>query len=161
MRATPALAQPYCTAASELRPPRRTEYLRARFRSYRIDAELAAGSVPWRSRLHAARAIQLTSQRSRRSLAGSLERIADEAQSPGRRGALAAVPVSAAQVGPAMPLIRQIATELRAQRPIDARGVARLRLLLCDGSSPFYVSGRPSTLRAALGQVAGWLAPTD
>jgi hypothetical protein len=39
---------------------------------------------------------------------------------------------------------------MRDGRPLDARGVARLLALLCDGSGPLFVSGPRGALDEAL-----------
>jgi len=44
-------------------------------------------------------------------------------------------------VAAAVGLIDQVVLLLRGPRPVSARGVARLRLLLSDGSGPMYSSG--------------------
>jgi hypothetical protein len=46
---------------------------------------------------------------------------------------------------------------LRSPGPVRARGVARLRILLSDGSGPCYSEVRPAALRDALEIVFGWL----
>ena len=53
-----------------------------RLLAWRLDRQLAAGAASWRSRAHAARALQLTSARRRRMLATGLSRILDEAFAP-------------------------------------------------------------------------------
>jgi hypothetical protein len=93
-------------------------------------------------------------------LALSLERIAEQAQMPTSARLTAAIPASHTQTAEAMPLILRIAAQLRAGEPVDARGVAGLRLLLCDGSGPFYVATRPGALREALEEIARCLATT-
>ena len=50
-------------------------------------------------------------------------------------------------------LIDTVTLRLHSPRPVDARGMARLRLLLSDGTGPLYVAGRGDligSLRAAL-----------
>src|ERR1019366_510356 len=63
------------------RSPRpRTVRLLAHLRALRLDRQLAAGVVPWHSKLHAVRSLQLTSDRSPRALACSLEHLVERAE---------------------------------------------------------------------------------
>jgi hypothetical protein len=138
-------------------PPRRTVRAKARLRAPWLDRSLAGGIASWRSPLHAARALQLTSERSRRRLARSLERLAEHArQSPGPfRGA--EVTPCREQVSEALPVIVGIATLLRSGDPVDARGIARLKVLLADGAGPCYIKIRPNALTNALHETSEWL----
>ena len=143
-----------------LRP--RTVWLLAHLRALWLDRQLAAGVVPWHSKLHAARALQLTSDRSRRALARSLEQLVEHADGPPVQRRSAAVPPCRPQVSEARPVILAIAARLRATAPVDARGTARLRLLLTDGTGPCYTpSRRPDALAAQLQTVDRWLDAAD
>jgi hypothetical protein len=51
-----------------------------------------------------------------------------------------------------------IAGSLRSADPIDAGGIARLRILLCDGNGPCYVKIRRNALTDALQEISQWLA---
>ena len=73
----------------------------------------------------------------------------------------AAVPPCREQVREAMPLILMIASRLRSAEPVDARGVARLRALLSDGSGPCYAPSRPGALTIALQSVSKSLDVQD
>jgi hypothetical protein len=134
----------------------------ARLRATRLDAELASGTGPWRSSLLAARALQLTSKRSRQMLATSLERVLEEAQFPARRRVSSPViaPCHAA-VSAQLPQIFALTARLRSQAPVEAAGIAALRMLLSDGSGPIYTRGQPDTLGHALDRVARGLEVTD
>jgi hypothetical protein len=54
------------------------------------------------------------------------------------------------QVCDARPQIAAIAGRLRSRTPIDARGVAYLRELLCNGDSPVYMRSPAGALAAEL-----------
>jgi hypothetical protein len=109
----------------------------ARLAGARLDRDLAAGVSPETSDLHAARARQLTSLKTRRTLADSWERLLWITQE--RR------PVRSAKVPPcrdrlqqAAPEIRELVVALRATGPVPARGVAIAMGLLVDGCGPVY-----------------------
>ena len=134
----------------------------ARARAPWLDRQLAAGSVPWRSPAHAARALQLTGDRSRGALARWLERLVEHAERPPARFTVSAV-VSPCreQVHAALPVILATASRLRSRAPVDARGVARLRALLSDGAGPCYSRGDPVALTVALETISQWLDVQD
>jgi hypothetical protein len=140
------------------RPPRGAS-VRARLRSTSVDRELASGMAPWRSPVHASRALQLTTPRRRRVLAASLERLIDHAERP--RGITAAIAPCPEQVADARSLIRRVAAQLRSDGPVDARGVVRLEALLCDGNGPCYVRSDPQALTTAIQTAVQWLNPPD
>ena len=112
-------------------------------------------------RAHAARALQLTSDRSRRGLARSLERLIEQSERPPAPFRGAAVQPCREQVREALPEILAIASRLRSGAPVDARGVARLRGLLCDGCGPCYAPSRPDALSIALSTVSDMLDVQD
>jgi hypothetical protein len=49
-----------------------------------------------------------------------------------------------------LPLIAQLAVRLRSSTPVDARGMARLRRLLCDSAGPCYARIDIDALTVAL-----------
>ena len=146
------------------RSPRpRTVWLLAHLRALWLDRQLAAGVVPWHSKLHAARALQLTSDRSRRALARSLAHLVEHAEMSRIqfRGTAVVIPCRE-QVREARPVILAMVSRLRASAPVDARGMARLRLLLTDGTGPCYTpGGSPDALAAELQTVDRWLDAAD
>jgi hypothetical protein len=135
-----------------------TARLRARLHAPALDRELASGTAPWRSPLHAARALALTSDRSRLGLARSLERLVEQAQCARSQSRGAVIYPCREQVMDALPAVLNIAGRLRCADPIDARGMARLKLLLSDGSGPCYVEIRRNALTNALQEISPWLA---
>ena len=147
--------------AAARRPPRWHMQFLARLRSPWLDRQLAAGTVTWRSELHAARALQLNTDRRRCGLAGSLERLVNDAYQQPTPARSAVVLVCREQVLDAMPLIAVISSRLRSGAPVDARGIAKLHHLLCDGFGPCYRQTRPEALTVALQEVSRSLDITD
>ncbi len=136
-------------------------WILARLRAPWLDRHLAAGAVPWRSPTHAARALQLTGERSRRGLARALERLAERAERSAPPFLSAAVPPCAEQVLAARPAILEIAARLRSPAPVEARGVARLHALLCDAAGPCYARIHRDALTIELETVSRWLDVQD
>ena len=64
------------------------------------------------------------------------------------------------QVREARAPILELACRLRSGDALDARGVAHLTRLLCDGSGPCYAEGQQS-LVSALEEVSEWLEALD
>lgn len=126
--------------------------LQARLFASRLDREVEAGAavVPGTSlAVHVAR---LTSANERRSLANGLTR-AVEAAAGARPGVNRPFPIHSDQVAACGPEIEHITQLLRSQRPLDPRGIARLRMLLADSTGPLYDGGSGSLdaqLRAVL-----------
>jgi len=140
------------------RSPRRHEphwddRIVARLLAPRIDRDLAEGTPSWSTVTHAARAAQLTSGRSRHSLARSLELLAERAEQAAPSCMSAAIAPCRAQVRDALPEIRAISACLRTAEPVDARGVAMLRALLVDGGGPCYVRSHAAALTVRLQEV--------
>jgi hypothetical protein len=131
-------------------PSRLAKSAYARLRAPSLDRRLAAGIPPWASQLLAARALQLTHERRRRSVARSLERLVERAERTPSPGFSTVVPVSRSQVREASSTIVSLAARMRDGRPLDARGVARLLALLCDGSGPLFVAGPRGALEKTL-----------
>jgi hypothetical protein len=135
--------------------------VRARVRAGSLDRRLAAGAPPWESPVLAARALQITNERSRRNLARTLERLAERAERSAPGSLSAVVPVCRSEVRAALPQIMSVAARLRDDAPVDARGIARLVALLSDGAGPLYVTGRPGALGSLLDDVSRDLDVTD
>jgi hypothetical protein len=127
--------------------------LRAKLLAGRLDRQVAAGlPAPIGSTLsvHTAR---LTSTREREELARSLRACVREARG-GRVVWSSRVPVHRAGVVAAEDLIDDVTLLLHSPRPVRARGMARLRLLLSDGAGPLYGPGRGSLIAALRGVLA-------
>jgi hypothetical protein len=149
--------------ALRLRPGSPFAALFARVRALRLDQELADGVAPWHSCVHAARALQVTSDRARNRLAQSLERLIGEAEA----GSGHDTPLSA-RVGPChqqIVLARDemllLVDRLRTPAPIDAGAAVRLRRLLHDGAGPFYKPCGPLALRESLDSLVDALGVPD
>jgi len=141
------------------RTPRRQEphwddRIVARLLAPRIDRDLAQGTLSRSTVTHAARAVQLTDGRGRRSLARSLQLLVERAERTAPSGMSAAIAPCREQVRNALPEIRAISAWLRTAEPVDARGVAMLRAVLADGGGPCYVRSHPAALTARLQEVS-------
>jgi hypothetical protein len=143
------------------RRPHWDDRIVARLLASWIDRDLAAGAASWSTVAHAARAVQLTGTRSRRSLARSLEQLVERAEEPPGPFRGAAIPPCRAQVRHALPALLTLAARLRGGAPIDARGIAQLRQLLCNGSGPCYAAICPEALTVALEEVSRGLDIQD
>ena len=105
----------------------------------RFDKQLAAGVAPKPGSALAAHVARLASADERRMLAETLQHSVSETHS--RRTRMSAtIPVDRSGVAAAVGLIDQVVLRLLGPRPVSARGVARLRLLLSDGGGPMYYS---------------------
>jgi hypothetical protein len=121
----------------------------------RFDKQLAAGVAPEPGSVLAARVSRLASAGERRTLAEALHHSLCKAHSRHRRMS-ATIPVDRSAVAAAVGLIDQVVLRLTGPRPVSARGVARLRLLLSDGAGPMYWPGGGdlgAELRAVLAQL--------
>jgi hypothetical protein len=102
----------------------------------------------------------LIGQRALRELANQIRRIILDARRPARaRGA--AVIISQRLVSDVEFDLSRLALRLLAEDPVDVRGVAGVRALICDGSGPLYASGRAGTneLHAAIDDATEALEP--
>jgi hypothetical protein len=133
-----------------LRRLRPWDRIRARFLAARLDRELARGARPETNADLAARAVRLTSMRSRRELAGSLQRIlaaglpagsrgrSMEADPPARFASQPHVPIRRDRVSRSASELAELAAHLVQPGPVPARGVAMVYQLLTDGGGPLY-----------------------
>jgi hypothetical protein len=85
----------------------------------------------------------------RRRLARAIHSVLGEAVCP-RHPLNSGVPICRYKVIDAQPTLEQLADHLLSPRPVDARGVAQLQLLLGDGSSPLYPGPHADHLEQAL-----------
>ena len=140
--------------------PRPAARLLARARSFSLDRKLIGGADPACSTALAARAAQLTSERSRAALAEALEGLPRAVDAPRRRTRLRPEP---AAVLANEPRICDLARRLRSAEPLYARGVARVQALL-NANSPLFRGDAPTlaaeleTAEAQLGGHAGRIA---
>jgi hypothetical protein len=113
----------------------------ARLRAYQLDRQLAVGvPVPAGSAL-AVHQARLTSVAEREAVARTLRRAVDDTHAGGAplssRVSMHPINIRAAEQ-----LIDAITLRLHSPRPVSARGMARLRVVLADGSGPLYRFGR-------------------
>ena len=121
----------------------------------RLDKQLVAGVAPEPGSVLAAHVSRLASAGERRTLAKALHHSLCEAHSRHTRMS-PTIPVDRSAVAAAVGLIDQVVQRLTGPRPVSARGVARLRLLLSDGAGPMYWPGGgdlSAELRAVLAQL--------
>ena len=114
------------------------------------DARLRTGvKVHPESALLVWRAAELTCDRNRRTLSGSLKGIARELQRP---SLVSAVPLNRRAVRPHLELVLALASRLaQLDRPVAPKGMVLVEELLTDGfTSPLYVGGRDADVPAAL-----------
>jgi hypothetical protein len=131
--------------------------LHARLAAWRLDLQLAAGDDPGRDDLLGCRAAQLVQPTLRHVVAEGLRRALARASRERPFGA--AVPVARSSVEMYAEELLALAARLDAERPVEARGVARARLLLLDGTSPLYRSASPLKLQSALDRALNGLGP--
>jgi hypothetical protein len=133
-----------------LRRLRPWDRIMARCRAARLDRELARGARPETNVGLAARAVRLTSMKSRRELAKSLQRILATVLPAGSRGGPMAVdpparvdryphvPVRRDRISRSASELAELAAHLVQPGPVPARGVAMVTQLLTDGGGPLY-----------------------
>jgi hypothetical protein len=113
----------------------------ARLLAHKFDRMLAVGATPTVGSPLALHAARLTSVDEREAIAHSLRRSVADARN--RDGAVSSrIPLNTPNITAAEDRIDQITLRLHSPRPVTARGMARLRMLLADGSGPMYRYGR-------------------
>ena len=148
------------SVASRSHTPHALAPLLAQLAATHLDRRVADGVDPSHSPIYAARSRRLTGEKSRRTLARSLERLVEEADAPPRRPSLSsAVRPSRARVHEARPQLLMLASRLRGGAAVDPRGLAAIRVLLTDGAGPVYTNGDPETLKRRLETIEDWIEP--
>lgn len=142
MLRTAALPTP---TSSKVGAPGLPTRLLAAVRANALDRAVVDGEDPARSRPLALRVAQLTSLRHRSRLAEGVERLVGSASSPSR----SVVGGDARALRANRDRLTELAELLRDGAPVYAAGVARLRLLLTDPSSPAH-AGDAVALSGAL-----------
>ncbi|HEX2808910.1 MAG TPA: hypothetical protein VHN80_22320 [Kineosporiaceae bacterium] len=139
----------------------RREWLAARLLAARLDRSLADGASPESSVLLALRAQYLVRPRTRRTLATTLQRILIESVRPPRRST-SPLPLCARQRVVAVEReFQELIGRLSAPCPVPACGVAKVRVLLTEGSGPLYRVGQSTDLRSTVLAAVGALEPLD
>ena len=126
--------------------------LSARIFADRLDREVETGVTALPGSALAVHVARLTSTREREQLARGLRSALREANDAG--GPISSrMPVSRAGLRAVADLVDEVTLRLHAPSPVRARGTARLRMLLGDGTGPLYHAGRgslPAELRGVL-----------
>lgn len=138
-------------------PRRARTRLWARLHASRLDRALAAGASPDSSAALSLRAGELISAGARARLARSIHKLLDDA----RRSSLPRGPVVVCRrkVRAAKRTLEKLADRL-CRDPVDARGVAQIRLLLTERSGPLYDRPAADDLEPALRAAMAALEPT-
>ena len=114
----------------------------ARLRAARFDRALAVGVPAPAGSALAAHAARLSSVAERHAVARALRRAVRDANDDPRATRSGRVPMHRANIASAEALIDEVTLRLHAPDPVRARGMARLRQLLSDGTGPLYRYGR-------------------
>jgi hypothetical protein len=123
-----------------------------------LDRQLAEGAAPESNLNLAIEAERLIRPAQRRVLAGSLKRIVAGVERELASNPPLTAPVARADVRRARPEIESLAQRLQSPGPVNVRGVARVRLLLSDGTGPLYRSGGPLERSARPDRSSGGVA---
>jgi hypothetical protein len=127
-------------------------HLRARVCARQLDRELAQGISPDSRAVLSMRAHDLIGLRTRSMLAQSIRRLLDDAAHP--VGPMHfTVPICRSKVWRCRDALEEVANRLAGGEPLDARGVALVRLLLSDGAGPLYDHPSANDLAPALERV--------
>lgn len=112
----------------------------ARLKADKLDQLLAVGVPAQAGSALAAHEARLVSTAEREAIARSLRHALRDAHT----GAVfsSRIPLNARNIEAAEELIDAITLRLHSPRPVSARGMARLRRVLSDGSGPFYWYGK-------------------
>ncbi|MGX9792017.1 hypothetical protein [Mycobacterium sp. MMS18-G62] len=110
-------------------------------RAAELDHQLALGVPAPAGSALAVHQARLTSTAEREAVARTLRRAVQDADA-GAVPLSPRIPVHANNIAGAAGLIEKITLRLHSPRPVSARGMARLRRLLSDGSGPLYRYGR-------------------
>jgi len=113
----------------------------ARLRAYQFDRQLAVGVPAPAGSALAVHQSRLTSVAEREAIARTLRQAVHDAQ-PSTVAMSSRLAVHPKNVAAAQDLIDTITLRLHSPRPVNARGMARLRVVLSDGRGPMYRFGR-------------------
>ncbi len=103
----------------------------------RLDRALAAGASPDSSAPLSLRAGELIGATARRDLARTVRRLVDDARQP-FIPISSGVPLCRRKVLASREALSELADRLTSGEPVEARGVAQVRLLLTAGDGPLY-----------------------
>lgn len=151
-RISPDLRSTASDALRRTTAPRRPSLaarVTARLRAYHLDRQLAVGVPAPAGSALAVHQARLTSVAEREAIARALRRAVHDADT-GVAPLSSRIPLHPINIAAAEDLIDTIALRLHSPRPVGARGMARLRLVLSDGCGPMYRFG-DGDLRGRLG----------
>ncbi len=154
------LIHPHQSAPLRARRTRARERVRVRLWSWGLDVALARGTPADARGDLSLRAHRLISLRTRQRLALEIRRVLRDAARP-RHSFERRLHPAAAEVMDAAPLLYDLADELSHPGPVDAQGVAQVRLLLRDGTGPLYDEPWPGYLEHCLTRALNALSPAD
>ena len=137
---------PGCVISERIRPHTR---LLTPLRAWRLDRALAAGTSPDSSAPLSLRAQNLIGQTSCAELSLCIRRTIDQAKRPVTPSSFKAR-ICRRKVLDAEAMLGEVADRLASGQPVDARGVAQIRLLLRDGCGPLYTRPQADDLQSAL-----------
>jgi hypothetical protein len=120
-----------------------------RVRSHHLDQALASGVSPDGCAALSLRAHSLIGTRARGALARSLRRLVKDAQHPLQPLSFG-VPICRRKILASRNTLEALATRLDSRDPLDAGGVAKVKLLLSNGGGPVYGHGTADDLEPAL-----------
>jgi hypothetical protein len=126
------------TAASR---PSMAARVKARLQAHQLDRQLAVGVPAAAGSALAVHQARVTSEAEREAVARTLRNAVCDAHS-GVVPLSSRIPVHLNNVLDAEDVIDAITLRLHSPRPVGARGMARLRAVLSDGSGPMYRYGR-------------------
>lgn len=113
----------------------------ARLRPYHLDRQLAVGVPAPAGSALAVHQGRLASVAEREAVARTLRQAVHDADA-GASPLSSRIPVHPTNIAAAKDLIDTITLRLHSPRPVNARGMARLRLVLSDGCGPMYRFGQ-------------------
>jgi hypothetical protein len=132
--------------------------LRVGLHRARLDQQLADGFGKDSVEDRALRGRQLATRRTRRRLARSLRARVKDAERSGGPQLSAAVPLARRTVLSARESLLGLAERLESPDPVNPRGVARVLVMLTDGTGPLYTPGAADRLRETVWWIADGLA---
>jgi hypothetical protein len=140
------------------RPPTLRRRLRVQLHRARLDQQVADGFGTDPIEDRALRARQLAGRRSRRRLARSLRARVRDAELPAVPHLSAAVPLSRRVVVAWRESLLGLADRLESPDPVNPCGVARVLVLLTDGTGPLYSPRAADRMSEAVWWIADGLA---
>jgi hypothetical protein len=115
--------------------------VRARLRAYQLDRQLAVGVPAPAGSALAVHEARVTSVAEREAIAWALRQAVHDSHAGGT-WLSSRIPLHPTNIAAAEDLIDAITLRLHSPRPVSARGMARLRVVMSDGCGPLYRYGR-------------------